>query len=56
MLRPAELTLEEMGDLADIIPAADPEVRVARAGDDTRTTDAPGYDGVVSAASAAGAH
>jgi len=28
MLQPAELTLEEMGDLADIIPAADPEVKV----------------------------
>jgi len=28
MLTPYELTLEEMGDLADIIPAADPEVRV----------------------------
>ncbi len=28
MLTPAELPLEEMGDLADIIPAADPEVRV----------------------------
>jgi perosamine synthetase len=29
MLIPAELPLEEMGELADIIPAADPEVRVA---------------------------
>ena len=29
MLTPAELSLEEMGDLADIIPASDPEVRVA---------------------------
>ena len=28
MLKPAELTLAEMGDLAAIIPAADPEVRV----------------------------
>ena len=28
MLTPAELTLEEMGDLAAIIPAADPEVKV----------------------------
>ena len=28
MLTPAELPLEEMGDLAGIIPAADPEVRV----------------------------
>lgn len=28
MLKPAELTLAEMGDLASIIPAADPEVRV----------------------------
>src|SRR5690554_1103276 len=28
MLKPAELSLEEMGDLAEIIPAADPEVRV----------------------------
>jgi perosamine synthetase len=28
MLKPAELTLEEMGDLAEIIPAADPEVRL----------------------------
>ncbi len=28
MLKPATLTLEEMGDLAEIIPAADPEVRV----------------------------
>jgi perosamine synthetase len=28
MLKPAELTLEEMGDLAAIIPAADPEVKV----------------------------
>lgn len=28
MLTPAELPLEEMGDLADIIPASDPEVRV----------------------------
>jgi perosamine synthetase len=28
MLTPAELPLEEMGDLAEIIPAADPEVRV----------------------------
>lgn len=28
MLQPAELTLEEMGDLASIIPAADPEVKV----------------------------
>ncbi|MBV7332604.1 DegT/DnrJ/EryC1/StrS family aminotransferase [Chloroflexi bacterium TSY] len=28
MLKPAELTLEEMGDLAEIIPAADPEVKV----------------------------
>lgn len=29
MLKPAELTLAEMGDLAAIIPAADPEVKVA---------------------------
>jgi perosamine synthetase len=29
MLKPAELSLEEMGDLADIIPAADPEVKLA---------------------------
>ena len=28
MLKPAELTLEEMGELAEIIPAADPEVKV----------------------------
>jgi perosamine synthetase len=28
MLQPAELSLEEMGDLASIIPAADPEVKV----------------------------
>jgi perosamine synthetase len=28
MLKPAELSLEEMGDLAAIIPAADPEVKV----------------------------
>lgn len=28
MLQPAELTLEDMGDLAAIIPAADPEVKV----------------------------
>ncbi|MCB0064783.1 MAG: DegT/DnrJ/EryC1/StrS family aminotransferase [Caldilineaceae bacterium] len=28
MLKPAELTLEEMGDLAAIIPAADPEVKI----------------------------
>lgn len=28
MLKPAELTLEEMDDLAEIIPAADPEVKV----------------------------
>ena len=28
MLKPTELTLEEMGDLAAIIPAADPEVKV----------------------------
>ena len=28
MLKPATLTLEDMGDLAEIIPAADPEVRV----------------------------
>ena len=28
MLQPAELTLEEMGDLADVIPAADPEVKL----------------------------
>jgi perosamine synthetase len=28
MLKPAELSLEEMGDLAEIIPAADPEVRI----------------------------
>lgn len=28
MLQPAELTLAEMGDLASIIPAADPEVRI----------------------------
>jgi perosamine synthetase len=28
MLQPAELSLDEMGDLAAIIPAADPEVRV----------------------------
>ncbi len=28
MLTPHELSLEEMGDLADIIPASDPEVRV----------------------------
>ena len=28
MLKPAELSLEEMGDLAQIIPAADPEVKV----------------------------
>jgi perosamine synthetase len=28
MLQPAELSLEEMGDLAAIIPAADPEVRL----------------------------
>jgi perosamine synthetase len=29
MLKPAELTLEEMGDLAAVIPAADPEVKLA---------------------------
>ncbi len=29
MLQPAELSLEEMGDLAAIIPAADPEVKLA---------------------------
>ncbi len=28
MLQPAELSLEEMGDLAAIIPAADPEVKL----------------------------
>ena len=28
MLQPAELTLEEMGDLAAIIPASDPEVKI----------------------------
>ena len=28
MLKPAELSLDEMGDLAEIIPAADPEVKV----------------------------
>jgi perosamine synthetase len=28
MLQPAELSLEEMGDLAEIIPLADPEVKV----------------------------
>lgn len=28
MLKPAELSLEEMGDLAAVIPAADPEVKV----------------------------
>jgi len=28
MLQPAELLLEEMGDLAEIIPAADPEVKL----------------------------
>jgi len=28
MLQPAELSLEEMGDLADVIPAADPEVKL----------------------------
>jgi hypothetical protein len=28
MLKPATLQLEDMGDLAEIIPAADPEVRV----------------------------
>ncbi|HAJ35365.1 MAG TPA: aminotransferase DegT [Chloroflexi bacterium] len=28
MLQPAELSLEEMGDLAEIIPAADPEVKL----------------------------
>ncbi len=28
MLEPAELTLEEMGELGEIIPAADPEVKV----------------------------
>lgn len=28
MLKPAELSLEEMGDLAEVIPAADPEVKV----------------------------
>jgi perosamine synthetase len=29
MLKPVELTLEEMGDLAAVIPAADPEVKLA---------------------------
>ena len=29
MLQPYELTLEEMGDLAEIIPAKDPEVRIS---------------------------
>ena len=29
MLQPHELTLEEMGDLAEIIPAKDPEVRIS---------------------------
>lgn len=29
MLKPIELTLEEMGDLAAVIPAADPEVKLA---------------------------
>ena len=29
MLKPTELSLEEMGDLAEIIPAADPEVKVS---------------------------
>lgn len=29
MLKPAELSLEEMGDLAAIIPAADPEVKLS---------------------------
>jgi perosamine synthetase len=29
MLKPIELTLEEMGDLAAIIPAADPEVKIS---------------------------
>jgi len=28
MLQPAELSLEEMGDLAEVIPAADPEVKL----------------------------
>ena len=28
MLQPAELSLEEMGELADVIPAADPEVKL----------------------------
>ena len=28
MLQPAELTLDEMGELAAIIPAADPEVQL----------------------------
>jgi len=28
MLQPAELSLEDMGDLADVIPAADPEVKL----------------------------
>ena len=27
MLKPADLRLEDMGDLADIIPPADPEVK-----------------------------
>lgn len=29
MLQPVELSLEELGDLADIIPASDPEVRLS---------------------------
>ena len=29
MLKPSELKLEDMGDLADIIPAADPEVKLS---------------------------
>jgi perosamine synthetase len=29
MLQPVELTLEELGDLAEIIPASDPEVKLA---------------------------
>jgi perosamine synthetase len=29
MLKPAELSLEDMGDLAEIIPASDPEVKVS---------------------------
>ena len=28
MLTPSELSLEEMGELAEIIPASDPEVQV----------------------------